>query len=286
MTARQSSSVAAALRPRSNALRRAAAANRAEASSDLGWLSAAAGSLRGADGEAVRLLGLRSQGGTADVDLRDAELLLASVAPGQRCVAVSLALVAQMKPTALAALDARIALHASAGIYTLLRLEARLWMLGHHLRLARRYAQQPAALFALIGRHPLAGRLWAAAQTLRAVHPRAVVWLPLESAHVALAAGADEGVGLLWDAARPQGPRQAVLQGTLRQPVLLDGWQPGAHNPLAHDRLISLCREGGVGWLAASPNAWLVSERGTPVPSRAARVLQRAVHLSNFAPFT
>ena len=53
-----------------------------------------------------------------------------------------------------------------------------------------------------------------------------------------------------------------------------------------NDRLLSLCRQGGVGWLAASPNAWMVSERGTPVPSRAARVLQRAVHLSSFTSFT
>ena len=229
----------------------------------------------------MRLLGLRSQGGTADDDLRDVQALLAGVAPGQRCVAVSLALAAQLTPAALAALDTRIALHAQAGIYTLLRVAARLWMHGHHLRLGRRYARQPAALFALIGRSPLSARLWTAAQALRAAHPRALVWLPLESAQAALAAGAHEGVGLLWDAARPQHPRQPVLQGTLRQPVLLDGWQPAAHNPLAHDRLMSLCRQGGVGWLARSPGAWFSSVRGVPVPSRAAHVLRRAVHLSS-----
>jgi hypothetical protein len=254
----------------------------ARAATGLGWLSTAAGVLRDANGVAVRLLGLRSQGEAADIDLRDIETLLTNVAPGQRCVAVSMALTAQMKPAALMTLDARIARCAEAGIYTLLRIEARLWLREHHLRLARRYEQEPAVLFALIGRKPLATRLWTAAQALRATHARAVVWLPLESAQATLAAGASEGLGLLWDAMHPQHPHGAVLQGTLRQPVLIDGWLPAAHHPLAHDRLMSLCRQSGVGWLARSPEPWLRSERGVPVLSRAARVLQRAVHLSHF----
>src|SRR5437762_550013 len=81
----------------------------------------------------VRLLGLRSQGRAAEDDLRDAAALLADVAPGRRCVAISLGLVKQMNRAALEALDARIEAHAAAGIYTLLRLEARLWMHGHHM---------------------------------------------------------------------------------------------------------------------------------------------------------
>jgi len=256
----------------------------ARLSADLAWLSATNGVLQDDHAAAVCLLGLRSQG-AADVDVRDAETLLADVPPGRRCVAVSLGLSAQTNPGALAALDARIAAHAAAGIYTLLRFEARLWMHGHHLRLARRYAQEPAVLFGLLGRRPLAARLWAASQALRLAHARALVWLPLESAQTALAAGAagaHEGLGWLWDAARPQGPRPQLLAGALRQPVLLDGWQPAAHSPMAHDRLMSLCRQGGIGWLAHCTGPWMTSERGTPVLSRAARVLQRAVYLSSF----
>lgn len=251
-------------------------------SADLAWLGTTSGVLQDAHAITVRLLGLRSQGGTADGDLRDAEALLADVPPGRRCVAVSLGLAKQMNPAGLAALDARIEAHAAAGIYTLLRLDARLWMHGHHLRLARRYAREPAVLFALLGRRPLAARLWAASQALRLAHPRALVWLPLESAQTALAVGAHEGLGWLWDAARPQGPRPQLLAGALRQPVLLDGWQPSAHSPMTHDRLMSLCRQGGIGWLARCSAPWLTSERGTPVLSRAARVLQRAVYLSSF----
>ena len=51
---------------------------------------------------------------------------------------------------------------------------------------------------------------------------------------------------------------------------------------MAHDRLMSLCREGGIGWLARGTGPWQTRERGAPVLSRAARVLQRAVHLSGF----
>ena len=211
-------------------------------------------------------------------------MLLGGVPPGERCIAVPVALAAQMKPEALATLDARIASSARAGVYTLLRIEARLWMHGHHLRLARRYAQEPAVHFALIGRSPLSARLWAAAGALHAVHRRAVVWLPLESAGAALAAGVEAGLGLLWDARRPQRPGAPVLRGTLKQPVMLDGWHPAAaQNPLAHDRLMSLCRQGGVGWLARSPGGWLASERGIEVPSRDALALQRAVRFSGLA---
>jgi len=257
---------------------------------DLAWLNTRGGLLQDARGEAVRLLGLRSPGGAANVehDLRDAAALLADVAPGRRCIAVSLGHAAQMKPAALAALDARIAQHAAAGIYTLLRLEARLWLHGHHLRVARRYAQEPAVLFALLGRKPLAARLWAASLDLHRAHPRALVWLPIESAQAALAAdagtrasaGTSANLGWLWDAARPQGPRAPALAGALRQPVLLDGWSPSAHSPMADDRLMSLCRQGGIGWLAQCAGPWQTRERGTPVLSRAARVLQRAIHLS------
>jgi hypothetical protein len=238
--------------------------------------------LQDAHAVTVRLLGVHSHSGAVGSDLRDAEALLADVAPGRRCVAVSLGLARQVNPAALAELDARIAAHAAVGIYTLLRLEARLWMHGHHLRLARRYAREPAVLFALLGRSPLAAQLWAARQALGLAHPRALVWLPLESAQTALAAGAHEGLGWLWDAARPQDPRPRLLAGALRQPVLLDGWQPSAHSPMSHDRLMSLCRQGGIGWLARCSGPWLTNERGTPVLSRAARVLQRAVYLSSF----
>ena len=272
-------------RTKARALRPVVSADAAALSAELAWLSSRFGSLQDANGAAVRLLGLRSQGDTPaaiGADLRDVQTLLAAVAPGQRCVALSLSLVAQLKPAALVALDTRIAQHAAAGIYTLLRIEARLWLHGHHLRLARRYAQEPAVLFALLGRSPLASRLSAAAQALRAAHPRAVAWLPLESADAALLSGATEGLGLLWDAARPQGPHSAVLQGTLHQPVLLDGWLPAVMHPMAHDRLMSLCRQVGVGWLARSAGPWLGDDRGVPVLSRAARVLQRAVHLSSF----
>lgn len=268
--------------PGTRPARRAGALQRPALSTGLGWLSASHGELRDANGEALRLLGLRGNGRSADADLRDAEILLEGVAAGQRCVALSLGRVAQMTPAALATLDERIARHAEAGTYTLLRVEARLWVHGHHLRLARRYVREAAVLFALIGREPLSARLWAAATALRAAHPRAIVWLPLESAAVALAAGADQGVGLLWDATRPQGPRAPALSGTLRQPLLLDGWEPAAHSAMAHDRLMNLCRRGGIGWLAHSSEAWLANERGQLVPSRAARTLQRAVYLSSF----
>ena len=274
--------VKAGVRTKPGAARAGRAGAVARLSADLPFLAVADGALRDERGQVVRLLGLRSQGGTGDMDLRDAAALLADVAPGQRCVAVPLAYAAQMKPAALAELDARIAGHAATGTYTLLRLEARLWMHGHHLRLARRYALEPAVHFALMGRSPLAARLWNAAQAVRQLHARALVWLPLESAQVALAAGAGEGMGWLWDAARPQGPRPAALAGTLRQPVLLDGWLPSTHSPMVHDRLMLLCRHGGLGWLARNPGPWLTSERGVPVMSRAARAVQRAVHLSGF----
>ena len=234
----------------------------------------------------MRLLGLRSPGDATDaaLDLLDAETLLTDVAAGQRCVAVTLGHAAQVKPAALLALDVRIAQFAAAGMYTLLRFEARLWLHGHHLRLARRHAQSPAVLYALLGRKPLATKLWAASEAVHHVHPRALVWLPLESAQAALAASAGprSNMGWLWDAARPQGPHTTALVGGLRQPVLLDGWSPSPHNPMAHDRLMSLCREGGIGWLARGTGPWQTRERGAPVLSRAARVLQRAVHLSGF----
>ena len=83
---------------------------------------------------------------------------------------------------------------------------------------------------------------------------------------------------------RPQRPGAPAVRGTLKQPVMLDGWHPAAaQNPLAHDRLMSLCREGGVGWLAQSPSEWSADERGVQVPSRDALALRRAVRFSGLA---
>lgn len=220
--------------------------------------------------------------GTADLTaLQDAHTLLSEVSPGQRCVALRLHLVAQLQPTALAALDRHIACLAQAGTYTLLRLEARLWMHGHHLRLARRYGDHSNVMFALMGRSALAARLAAAMQGIHAVHPRALVWLPLASATVALQQGMHQGLGLLWDAERPQGPHASLLAAALRHPVLLDGWQPQTLSALAQERLIALCAHGGMGWLAHAAEPWLARERGRPVLSRSARCVQRAAHLSS-----
>jgi len=251
-------------------------------SAGLPWLHADGGALRDAEGNSVRLIGLQSLCRSADPFAGGDCGLLASVPPGQGCVARPLSVKAQVQAAALATLDEDIALHAQAGCYTLLRLDARLWLRGHHLTLARRYAEEPAVLFALMGLSPLAGRMWAASLALRALHPRALVWLPLESARVALQLGAASGggLGLLWDASRPRHPHGAVLQGTLHAPVLIDGWQPTAHHPMAHDRLMSLCRQGGLGWIARSARPWFETQRGQPAPSRAALVLQRALHLS------
>ena len=195
-------------------------------------------------------------------------------------MALCLSLAAQLTPPALARLDARIDAWAAQGIYTLLRFDARLWLHGHHLRLAQRHVQRPAVLFGLLGRPPLAGRLWAAARALQALHPRALVWLPLESVAEIALARTQPGLGLLWDATRPQAPPAAALAGTLRQPLLLDGWQPLAQAPMAHDRLMALCRQGGVGWLAHCATGWFDCARGVAAPTRAGHALQRAVHAS------
>lgn len=251
------------------------------------WLGVRGGALCRPDGQRVQLRGvqlpLQLCGAAACGDaaaLQDVRTLLTEVPPGQRCVALRLHLVAQLQPAALAALDRHIAHLAQAGTYTLLRLEARLWMHGHHLRLARRYARHSAVLFGLMGRSALAARLAAALQGIHAVHPRALVWLPLASAATALQQGVDQGLGLLWDAERPQGPHASLLAAGLRHPVLLDGWQPQALSALAQERLITLCARGGMGWLARASEPWLARERGLPLLSRSARCVQRAVYLS------
>lgn len=226
------------------------------------------------DGTAVRLLGLQLDAASPDPAPAQAEGLLAGVAPGARCIGLQLSLVAQVTAAALPRLDALIARWAAAGTYTMLRLEARLWQRGDHLRLARRYAGQPAVLYALAGRAPLAERLGQAAQALRALHPRALVWLPLESAQAALRGRAADGLGLLWDATRPQGP---ALAGALRHPLLLDGWDADASSPLAHERLMALCRQGQFGWLARSRAGWFGLRQGLPMPQRACHALQRAI---------
>lgn len=251
----------------------------------LSWLGVEGGVLRDASGSALRLLGLRLAASTAPDELAQADTLLDGIAPGQRCLALELSLVAEASPRALAALDERISQWAERGIYTLLRMHARLWSNGHHVRLARRYAGQPAVLYALTGRLPLASRLWAAAQALREAHPRALVWLPLEAMHAAPRGASAAGVGLLWDAAQPQSPPRDALAGGLRQPLLLDGWAPSAHHPMAHDRLMALCRQGNVGWLARCAPGWFEPARGRalPVPVRAVHALQHAVHLSGAA---
>ncbi|MDN4590591.1 hypothetical protein DBA29_19070 [Xenophilus aerolatus] len=250
------------------------------AASTLDWLRSEGGHLLAADGSALRLLGLRLPRDADGPELALADQALAGVPPGRRCVALCLSLASQLTPPALARLDARIDAWAAQGIYTLLRFDARLWLHGHHLRLAQRHAQRPAVLFGLLGRPPLAARLRAAALALQSLHPRALVWLPLESVADLPRSPMQPGLGLLWDATRPQAPPAAALAGTLRQPLLLDGWEPLAQAPLAHDRLMALCLQGGVGWLAHSATGWFDRSRGTPAPTRALHALRRAVHAS------
>ena len=252
------------------------------------WLGVRSGALCRPDGQRVQLRGmqmpLQLEGAAASVDVaavQDAQTLLAEVPPGQRCVGLRLHLVAQLQPAALSALDHYISRLTHAGTYTLLRLEARLWMHGHHLRLARRYAGRSAVMFGLMGRSDLSARLADALQGLYAVHPRALVWLPLASAAAALQKGFNHGLGLLWDAERPQAPDASLMTAALGHPVMLDGWQPQTLSALSQERLITLCARGGIGWLASSDEPWLVRERGQPVLSRSARCVQRAVYLSN-----
>ncbi|MDQ7958942.1 MAG: hypothetical protein RET84_23705, partial [Pseudomonadota bacterium] len=257
-----------------------AAARAAMAVSSLDWLRSEGGNLLAADGATLRLLGLRLSPNADAAAIACADQLLAQVPQGRRCVALCLSLAAQLTPPALLRLDARIDAWAAQGIYTLLRLDARLWLHGHHLRLAQRHARRPAVMFGLLGRPPLAARLWAAARALQSLHPRALVWLPLESVAELPQARMQPGLGLLWDATRPQAPPAAALAGTLRQPLLLDGWQPLAQAPMAHERLMALCRQGNIGWLAHSAAGWFGPSRGVPVPTRAVHALQRAVHAS------
>ncbi len=254
------------------------------------WLGVRGGALCRPDGQRVQLRGvqlpLQLHGAAATIAadaaaLQDACTLLAELPPGQRCVALRLHLAAQLQPAALAALDRHIAYLARAGIYTLLRLEARLWMHGHHLRLARRHAGHSNVLFGLMGRSALSAQLAEALQGLHAVHPRALVWLPLASAATALQKGCSHGLGLLWDAERPQGPQASLLAASLGHPVMLDGWRPQTLSAMAQERLAILCARGGMGWLAGSDEPWLAHERGQPVLSRSARSVQRAVYLSS-----
>jgi hypothetical protein len=252
------------------------------APSALPWLRTAGGALQTADGARLRLLGVRLDLSPPEADLTHVQAMLAGVLPGCRCVSLQLARTAPLAESALPALDARIAAWAAAGVYTLLRFDAQIWQRGHHLRLARRYAHEPAVLYALSGRAPLADKLWQAAQALYAVHPRALAWLPLESAAPALRSRPAEGLGLglLWDATRPQAPRLPMLSGVLQHPLLLDGWEVDTRNPLVHERLMALCRQGQMGWLAHSSTGWFGDRQGLPVPGRAVHALQRAIHLS------
>lgn len=248
--------------------------------SSLQWLRSADGVLQTADGTSLRLLGVRLALEAQEADLAQVHALLEGVQPGSRCVSLQLSRTAPLAEAALPALDARIDAWAAAGVYTLLRFDAQLWQRGHHLRLARRYANEAAVLYALAGRAPLAERLWQAALALRAVHPRAMVWLPLESAAPALRVRMADGLGLLWDATRPQSLRTPALSRSVLHPLLLDGWEVDTRNPLVHERLMALCRQGHVGWLAHSSAGWFGLRQGRPVPGRAVHALQRAIHQS------
>lgn len=225
----------------------------------------------------MRLTGLHSNGDDREADLRDLQLALPALPEGRRCVALSIRVLAQLRPEALQSLDELVAEYAAAGAYTLLRIDARSWLRGEHLKLARRYAGNAAVHFALLGRKALADRLAHAALALRAEHPAASVWLPLESARTAFAIDKDLRFGLLWDATQPQAPRGPGLQASLRAPLLLDGWQPGAQHTLADQRLMRLCSEGGIGWLVRSPQPLVPLLRGQPAPTRTALALRHAL---------
>jgi hypothetical protein len=237
-----------------------------------------AGALLDSQGRSLRLMGLHSDGADLQRDLRDLQGVLQPVAEGLRCVSVPVHVVAQLTPAALLGLEAAIAAHAAAGAYTLLRIDARLWLHGHHLKLARRLAGHSAVMYALLGREKLADKLAHAALAMRQLQPGACVWLPLESARAVFALHKDLQLGLLWDAVRPQAPRGAGLAGSLRAPVLLDGWQPGPQHALADERLARLCREAGIGWLVRNASPLLQPQRGgLAAPSRAALSLQRVL---------
>lgn len=236
-----------------------------------------AGTLRVSAGRPLRLMGLHSDGSDHERDLRDLQLALAAVPGGSRCIALTIRVLAQLRLEALLRLDEAIAEYAAAGAYTLLRIDARLWLRGHHLKLARHYVGSPAVHFALLGRRALADRLARTAVALRSAHPSACVWLPLESARAVFAIDKDLQFGLLWDAMQPQAPRGQGLQASLRAPMLLDGWQPGAQHTLADQRLMRLCSEGGIGWLVRSPQPLVPLLRGQPAPTRAALALRHAL---------
>ena len=245
--------------------------------SPLPWLGIQAGTLREHGGQPLRLTGLHSDGHDREGDLRALQWALPSVPEGRRCMAVTVRVLAQLLPEALRVLDELIAEYAAAGAYTLLRIDARPWLRGDHVKLARRYAGNACVLFALLGRKALADRLARAALALRAEHPTACVWLPLESARTAFAIGKDLQFGLLWDAMQPQAPRGPGLLASLRAPMLLDGWQPGAQHTLADQRLMRLCTEGGIGWLVRSPQPLVPVLRGQPAPTRTALALRHAL---------
>ena len=260
------------------AARAPAARARAQAGpSPLPWLRIQAGTLRESAGRALRLTGLHSDGNDRERDLRDLQLALPALRGSGLCIALTLRVLAQLRPEALSMLDEAIGAYAAAGAHTLLRIDARLWLRGHHTKLARRYAGNSAVLFALLGRKALADRLAAAALALRSAHPSACVWLPLESVRTVFAFGKDPQCGLLWDATQPQAPRGPVLQASLRAPMLLDGWQPGAHHTLADQRLMRLCSEGGIGWLVRSRQPLVPLLRGQPAPTRTALALRHAL---------
>lgn len=214
-------------------------------------LLARAGAVRTPAGRALRLIGAEFEADALQ-QAKTAPAWLDAVAPGQRCVAIHLGLARHCEPALLRLLDAWIARQAEQGSYTLLLLAARLWRNQRRLAaLAARHADAPHVHLGLLGRGPLAGPVWQAAMALQREHPGLFVWLPLECAHAAPTHAAAASIGWLWDAATPQRP--ALTAGlALAYPLLLRGWRPDAQSTLALHRLMALCREAAIGWLAAA----------------------------------
>lgn len=214
-------------------------------------LLARSGALQTPAGRALRLIGAELE---AEALQRDGlpPAWLEAVAPGQRCVAIHLSLARHCSPAMLRLLDAWIARQADYGSYTLLLVAARLWRHGERLAtLAARHATAPHVHLGLLGRRPLAMQIWQTAMALQRAHPGLFLWLPLECAHAAPTHAA-ASIGWLWDAGTPQRPKLSPGLA-LAYPLLLRGWRPDALATLAIHRLMALCREAEVGWLAAAP---------------------------------
>lgn len=195
-------------------------------------------------------------------------------------MAWNLTLARHCAPESLRSLDRWIGEQAEHGIYTLVLLAARLWINASRLSmLAARYAQLPHVHLALLGRKPLARRLWQAAMALQHMHPSLFLWLPLECAHAAPTHAAAASVGWLWDATTPQRPALMAVHA-LAYPIVLRGWCPDVQRALLINRTMALCREASIGWLAR-PDA---SVNGGSSELTAAAVdlkLRLAVHLSH-----